>query len=134
MAAGSSLGGIVFPIMMERLILSVGFGWAMRSAAFLILALLIVSILTIRSRSPPTPHPLTRSILLQPFREVEMMLVVIGFMLVTFGVFVPVNYLVVDAIASGMSVDLSRYLVAILNAGRYVPTKCRFAFSTKRRA
>jgi MFS family permease len=38
-AAGSSLGGVLFPIIVSRMIDEVGFGWAMRTCAFLILGL-----------------------------------------------------------------------------------------------
>lgn len=40
-AAGSSIGGIILPIMIQRLLPQVGFGWAMRICAFLILFLLV---------------------------------------------------------------------------------------------
>jgi MFS family permease len=33
-ASGSSLGGVIFPIMVEWLVPQVGFGWAMRICAF----------------------------------------------------------------------------------------------------
>jgi len=41
MAAGSSLGGVIFPIMITHLLPLVGFGWSMRIAAFIILGLLV---------------------------------------------------------------------------------------------
>lgn len=51
-AAGSSLGGIIFPIMVQRMLPQVGFGWAMRTAAFLILFLLVSSVLLSPSYYP----------------------------------------------------------------------------------
>jgi hypothetical protein len=56
-AAGSSLEGVIFPIMVSRLMVEVGFGWAMRICAFLILGLLSVADLFIKSRIPPYPRP-----------------------------------------------------------------------------
>ncbi|AEO70605.1 33d094ba-845c-4e87-b8a7-bf7859a3c5bf [Thermothielavioides terrestris] len=117
MSIGSSIGGIIFPIMMNRLIDEVGFGWAMRIAAFMILFLLAISCLTIRSRVPPSPRPLSRDALAQPFRDVKMILLTVGFVLLTFGVFIPIDYLVVEAITEGMKPDLAQYLIAMLNAG-----------------
>ncbi|KAK3938756.1 putative monocarboxylate protein [Diplogelasinospora grovesii] len=118
MTSGSSIGGVVFPIMIQRLIPLVGFGWAMRAAAFLILALLLVANLTIRSRLPPAPHNLGPDALVQPFKDVEMMLLTFGFLLLTFGIFIPINFLVVEAVAAGgVSPDLAQYLIAIFNAG-----------------
>lgn len=119
MTSGSSVGGIVFPIMIERLIRSVGFGWALRAAAFLILGLLLVANLTIRSRLPPAPQNLGSDALIQPFKAVDMMLLVGGFVLLTFGIFIPINFLIVEGIATGgVSPDLAQYLIPILNAGR----------------
>ena len=43
MASGSSIGGIVLPIMIERLLPVYGFAWTMRLAAFVILGLLVFS-------------------------------------------------------------------------------------------
>ena len=49
LVTGSSLGGVIFPIMANRLITTVGYGWTMRACAFLILFLLIIAVLTVRS-------------------------------------------------------------------------------------
>lgn len=118
MTSGSSVGGIVFPIMIERLIRSVGFGWTLRAAAF-VLGLLLVANLTIRSRLPPAPQNLGSDALIQPFKAVDMILLVGGFVLLTFGIFIPINFLVVEGIATGgVSPDLAQYLIPILNAGR----------------
>ncbi|PQE29566.1 major facilitator superfamily transporter protein [Rutstroemia sp. NJR-2017a BBW] len=40
---GSSIGGVIFPILVSHLITEVGFGWAMRICAFLMLFLLIIA-------------------------------------------------------------------------------------------
>ena len=56
--------GVVFPIMFSRLVDHLGFGWAVRTMAFVCLVLLIISIFTLKSRFPPhsrkrnRPHPL----------------------------------------------------------------------------
>lgn len=47
--AGSSIGGVVFPQMVQHLMPSVGFGWAVRTCAFLIMGMLIFANLTITS-------------------------------------------------------------------------------------
>ncbi|CAI4215868.1 unnamed protein product [Parascedosporium putredinis] len=88
-ATGSSIGGVVFPIMVSRLIREVGYGWAMRICAFLILGLLVVANLTIRANHPPRPQRMTRTQLAKPFRETEY---------------------------AGMKENLVQYLLPILNA------------------
>ncbi|KAI3579677.1 major facilitator superfamily transporter [Fusarium oxysporum f. sp. albedinis] len=116
-STGSSLGGIIFPIMLNRLIRSVGYGWAMRTCAFMILLLLIIAVLTIRCRLPPHPHPITRSEMAQPFQEPEFRFLMAGMFFLTFGIYVPIDYLSVEAYAHGMDPSLAQYLVSILNAG-----------------
>jgi MFS family permease len=61
--SGSSLGGVCFPIMLSRLFDSVGFGWGVRAAAFLILGCMIVANLLVRSRLPPPGWTKGRQIL-----------------------------------------------------------------------
>jgi MFS family permease len=115
-ATGSSIGGVIFPIMVTRLIKQVGFGWAMRTCGFLLLALLIVANLTVRAYHPPRPSKITSADLARPFHEPEFVMLTIGFFLFTFGIYVPINYLPVQALATDMDVDLVEYLVPILNA------------------
>ena len=68
-AAGSSLGGVILPIMVVKLIPEVGFGWAMRICAFLILALVIFANLTVRSRIAPTRRPFSAMAFIRPLKE-----------------------------------------------------------------
>ena len=68
-AAGSSLGGVILPIMVVKLIPEVGFGWAMRICAFLILALMIFANLTVRSRIAPTKRPFSVIAFIRPLKE-----------------------------------------------------------------
>ena len=53
---GSATGGVIFPIILQRLIPAVGFGWAVRIIAFILLGCLTVSCLTIRTRLPLSGH------------------------------------------------------------------------------
>lgn len=125
MASGSSLGGVIFPIMVERLVVRVGFGWAMRAAAFLILALLIYANLTVKSRLPPSPKPWSLHEFVDPLKELPFFLVVTSSFLFFFGMFLPFNYIILYAEENGMSRRLASYLIPILNAvsvfGRTIP-------------
>lgn len=104
--------------MISKLIRILGFPWTMRICALMILFLLIVANLTVRSRLPPNPRKLSKESLMRPFYESKTMLLIAGFFTLTFGIFVPMNYLVTAAMADGMGRNLAEYLVAILNAGR----------------
>ena len=121
-STGSSLGGVIFPIMVNRLIHSVGYGWAMRACAFMILGLLVVANLTVHSRFHAHPHfkpSPTMSIaqMFAPAKEPGFALLLAGMFFLTFGIFVPITYIPVGALATGhFSQDLAQYLVSILNA------------------
>jgi MFS family permease len=124
-SAGSSLGGVIFPIMIDHLITDVGFAWAIRIAAFLILAMLIFGNLTVRSRIRPYPKGLQLVDYVKPLRERVYLLTSIGSFLFYLGMFLPIDYIQVQATAYGMGLDLGNYLIPILNAaslfGRIFP-------------
>lgn len=115
--SGSSVGGVVLPVLIAQLVPRVGFPWALRAAAFLVLALLLFANVTVRARLPPRPRPLTREVLLRPFGEVKLVLVNAGFLLMTLGVFIPINYMAVESRRHGLADALGHYLVATMNAG-----------------
>jgi MFS family permease len=68
--AGSSIGGIVMPIMVEQLIKKAGFGWAMRGVAFLILFLLVIGNFTLKARLPPNRKQFRAMAFVTPFNLV----------------------------------------------------------------
>ncbi|KAF5004924.1 hypothetical protein FDECE_8595 [Fusarium decemcellulare] len=116
-STGSSVGGIIFPIMVSRMIERVGFPWAMRTCAFVVLVLLVIANLTVRNRIPPHPQKTTVQSLWQPFKETEFTTITIGTGILTYGIFIPINYLPAQAFDMGMDPKLTEYVLAILNAG-----------------
>ncbi|KAI1184911.1 major facilitator superfamily domain-containing protein [Nemania serpens] len=117
MVTGSSLGGVVFPIMISRLIDSIGYPWAIRSAGFLILGLQIISILTVRSRTKSAPKKMPTGRLAAPFKEFPFVLLLVGIFVLTYGIFIPIVYLAVQAFQEAHTTEqMAQYLVAIFNA------------------
>ncbi|KAI4091805.1 MAG: hypothetical protein LQ344_003909 [Seirophora lacunosa] len=125
MAAGSSLGGVILPIMVNQIIARSGFPWAMRGVAFLLLGLLIYANLTVRSRLPPSPKPWSFMEFVYPFRDPPYFFVVFASFLFFFGMFLPFTFIILSAEHDGMSRRLADYLIPILNAvsifGRTIP-------------
>lgn len=120
MVSGSSLGGVCLPIMMDRMIKSVGFPWMMRTMAFMFLVLLTIACLTVRSRLPPRRQPFVLMDYIKVLKDVKLSLTSLSFFLYAVGMFVPFNYVLLQAKAAGMSPGLVTYLLTILNAARYV--------------
>ncbi|KAB5566226.1 major facilitator superfamily transporter [Coniochaeta sp. 2T2.1] len=122
---GSSIGGVILPIMLIKLIPQVGFGWAIRICAFLILALLIWANLAVRSRIPPTRRPFQLMAFVKPLTELPFALLTAAIFFFYWGMFIPMTFIVVEARTQGMSDHLANYLVPILNGasiiGRTVP-------------
>ncbi|KAK3361577.1 major facilitator superfamily domain-containing protein [Lasiosphaeria ovina] len=117
MATGSSVGGVVFPIMISRMIKLNGYPWALRTAAFLILGLQIVACLTVRSRTKPVPKKLPAGRLAAPFTESGFAVLLFGIFVLTFGMYIPIDYLPSQGYNEAhMTEEMSQYLVAILNA------------------
>jgi MFS family permease len=118
MVSGSSLGGVVLPIMVQHLVVSIGFGWAIRSTTFLFLGLLVFGNLAIKSRLPTTKRTVKLTDFINPFTEVPFSLLVVGAFIIYLGGFLPFNYIIVQAQEQGMSENLASYLVSIINAAR----------------
>ncbi|KAH8906661.1 MFS general substrate transporter [Coniochaeta sp. PMI_546] len=116
LSTGSSIGGIIFPIMITRLIKQVGYGWAMRSGAFMILGLLIIANLTVTCRHKPRPTALSKEQMSKPFRERGFLILLAGLFVLNFGIFIPIDYLQIQGLEAGMRPQLAQYLIAILNA------------------
>ncbi|KAF2202891.1 MFS general substrate transporter [Delitschia confertaspora ATCC 74209] len=125
MAAGSGLGGIIFPIMVSHLIPEVGYAWTMRISGFLILGLLTVALLTVRSRLPPRRRDFKLAHFLEPFKDRRWTFLAGASFLFFMGMFIPINFIEVQSLANGMSQKMASYLIPILNAtsifGRIVP-------------
>lgn len=116
-AAGGSVGGIIFPLALQKLFVSLGWGWALRIQGFMFLILLVVANVLIRSRLPPRPG----SSIMPDFkilRQPSLALVTAGTYFMEWGLFTPIAYLTLYAVKSGaFSNSFAFQIVAIFNAG-----------------
>jgi MFS family permease len=75
-AAGGATGGIIFPLIGQQLLPRVGFGWTVRTMAFVVLFNTVIILLTARVRLPPRgTGPIVE---LTAFREPSYLLFCIG--------------------------------------------------------
>jgi MFS family permease len=134
-STGSPLGGIIFPIVLNNLIPSIGFGWAQRVCGFLSLALLLPAAVLLRPTSMRRKNSL---FLLDAFAKpayylqviipvfsllvtmTNMCLQVTGLFMVVFGLWTPYFYIATYGIEHGMSAKLANYLFAFINVGSFV--------------
>ncbi|KAL0958737.1 hypothetical protein HGRIS_014065 [Hohenbuehelia grisea] len=142
--AGSSVGGVFYPILLNNLFVNLGFGWGVRTVAFINFALLLLANFFIKRRHAhyelPASIGLKRVLLDWPF-----MLFVAGAWLVLWGLFFPcklrhdlvnkhfvtlfrvssVFYLQFYAARHHVKLSLVKYSLTIMNAasilGRILP-------------
>lgn len=124
-AAGGSLGGVIFPLALQRLLPSVGFAWATRVIGFIDVFCCIVLCILIRSRLPPKPG---QSVMpdFRIFSQLSYLLLTIGIFAMEWALFIPITYLTTFAASTGaFSPAFAYQLIAIFNAGscigRWVP-------------
>ncbi|KAI1097254.1 MFS general substrate transporter [Jackrogersella minutella] len=125
MVSGSSLGGVVLPIMMNHLIPEIGFPWTMRILGFMFLALCGFACFTVKSRLPPRKKPFNVMDYVRPLREPAFLCIVLAAFFFFWGMFLPFNYIELQAKQQGISADIIPYLLPIINAvsipGRILP-------------
>ncbi|KAL4954125.1 major facilitator superfamily domain-containing protein [Aspergillus filifer] len=122
--SGSSLGGIIYPIVLHRLIEPLGFGWAVRIIGFIALGTLSLPVVIMKQRVKP---PKARALVdLTAFTDMPYMTLVLAGFFAFMGLFVLFFYISYVASARQLtSPDMAFYLVPILNAascfGRTIP-------------
>lgn len=116
-----SVGGVIFPLMLQRLFPMVGFAWATRIIGFIVLLLLGITNLLVRSRLPRKPMASFRSVTpdLSVFKDLPFAFVTLGIFLMEWGIFVPLTYITTYAVSYGHSASFSFQILAILNAGSF---------------
>lgn len=123
-AAGSSLGGVIYPIVFHRLQPTIGFAWATRVIGFIMLSTLIVSNCVMKVRVLPAGR---RKILdLPAFKEPQYALFVFGAFVIFMGLYAPFFYVETYAMQYSITSDnLAFYTLAIINTasvfGRIIP-------------
>ncbi|KAJ5771157.1 uncharacterized protein N7511_003208 [Penicillium nucicola] len=122
--SGSSIGGVVIPIALSKMLnsTSLGFGWSVRIIGFIITPLLAFACITVKSRLPPRK---TSFFIPSVFKTPKFSLLVAAIFFMFLGLFTPLFYMPTYAVSRGMDVTLASYLLAILNAastfGRVIP-------------
>lgn len=122
-ATGSSMGGLIYPVVLRRLIIQIGFPWAVRVMAFIMLGTLLISIAVMKPRLPPRKSgPLINvEALKDPVFATWLLAVFFTFI----GLYIPFFYVENYALNLGISPDLAFYMLIIMNAasipGRIFP-------------
>ncbi|KAM0722894.1 hypothetical protein Q7P37_001092 [Cladosporium fusiforme] len=125
---GSSMGGIIFPLVFNAVLAQSGFAWATRTLGLIVLFLVAIANLLLRGRLPKS-HISARTLLpdLRIFADGTGCLAfcTAGLFFMELALFVPLAYLTSYSVAHGISESFSYQLIAIFNAasvlGRALP-------------
>lgn len=116
LATGSSLGGIIIPVMLQRLLPKVGFGWTTRIIGFMVLGIAIYPAVFLKSRVPPRKSG--------PLIDIEtitndpaFMFFTIGCMFSFIGLYVPIFYIESWSLKNDIKPVIEQNIVSILCAG-----------------
>ncbi|KAL2021640.1 hypothetical protein VTK56DRAFT_6993 [Thermocarpiscus australiensis] len=116
-SVGSPIAGAVFPIMFSRLQPTIGFGWATRAIAFILLGTSAIPIAFMKTRIPPTGK--ARSFIdKSALRDAPYLLFTTGGFFAFLTLYVPFFYISLFATAHQTTPEsFAPYLVTLLNVG-----------------
>jgi MFS family permease len=115
-SSGSSLGGVIYPIVLYRLLSQGGFPWAVRSLAFIALAtfLLPLAVMRVRVRVPKPRAVVDWT----AFRDAPFMVFTVSVLIVFIGNAVLIFYVSFYPANKGFTNEsMAFYMAAIFNAG-----------------
>jgi len=97
---GSSIGGVIFPIALSRMLnnLKLGFGWSVRVCGLLILAILLPTCIAIKARLPSRK---SQFLLPRAFLELTYPTLVICTFPLFLGMFTPLFFMPIYAVLKG---------------------------------
>ncbi|KAF2099281.1 monocarboxylate permease-like protein, mch4 [Rhizodiscina lignyota] len=115
-SSGSSLGGVIYPIVLYRLISRIGFPWAVRCIGFIALATFMVPLAALRMRvRVPKPRAIVDW---SAFRDAPFMLFTLGVLVCFIGQTALLFYISFYPADRGFTdTSLAFYTAAIFNAG-----------------
>ncbi|KAJ6094959.1 MFS general substrate transporter [Penicillium canescens] len=115
-AAGSGLGGILYPVIFHKLSNRIGYGWTVRAIGLVILVTLLIPLAVFRVRVMPASK--RKSMDLSAFKELAYTFFVLGGLLTFISLNIPFFYIQSYAINKGIPADgMSFYLLSIITTG-----------------
>ncbi|KAI0379434.1 major facilitator superfamily domain-containing protein [Hypomontagnella monticulosa] len=124
-SSGSGVGGVILPIMFDRLTGPLGFPWTVRIIGFMVLGMQIIAIFTVRSRLGRNPRAVKLAQFVQPLRDKVFITNSLACLFGMLGMLIPFDFLKTSAEVSGVPSNLTIYILPIVNAtsvlGRIFP-------------
>ena len=122
--SGSSIGGVVLPLALSKMLnsSSLGFAWSVRIIGFVTVPLLAFACIVVKSRLPPRT---TTFFIGAALKDTRYILLIASLFTMLLGMFTPLFFIPTYAVTRGVNADLASNLLAIINAastfGRIIP-------------
>ncbi|KAF7329004.1 Riboflavin transporter MCH5 [Mycena venus] len=116
---GASIGGIIFPIMLNNLLFRHGFAVGVRATAALISGLLLLANLLMSPRYPKN-QPVSKTSLRSTLTDLPYMTFVISGIFIMLGLFYPIFYLQLYAMKQGIPEEIAFDTITLINTGGVV--------------
>jgi len=113
--SGSSLGAVIFPILINNLIGKIGFAKTVRASAYIVLGCLVLGNAIMRTAYDKSPAGKAKPDIKAFFKEPVYLLSGLGALVSLFGFYFPLIYLQLYAVEHGIDKTLAFYSIAILN-------------------
>lgn len=121
---GGAVGGLVFPLAMNKMMPELGYGWTIRIIGFIILGLVIGSVLTLRTRLPLNKKA-GAAVDFKSLKDPRFAFTCLGTYMLQWGIFIPLNYITTYALSHGVNETLAYQILPFLAAasifGRSLP-------------
>ncbi|KAI1261262.1 MFS general substrate transporter [Xylariaceae sp. FL1019] len=124
---GSSLAGIIYPLLFQTLQPRIGFPWAVRIQGFIILFMCIFAVVVARPRYGPKKRKFRELFKMAKLSDKQYMVYCVGIFFNNLGLFNPTFYILsYTELHGGAGHAVTKYLLSILNGssifGRLVPS------------
>ena len=112
-AAGSSVGAVIYPITLEKLIPQIGFGWSVRVVALIQLVTLAIPVIVMKSHLPP--RKVGALVDFRAFLQPSYTLYTAGTFLAFWGLYTPFFYAPAYAATVDTPSNLAPYVLSMMN-------------------
>ncbi|KAJ6475589.1 MFS general substrate transporter [Mycena sanguinolenta] len=117
-ASGSSFGGVMYPILLQRLFQLVGFGWGVRISGLLSSVMCGIAVLTVTSASLKKQRATCQ--LSETLTDSRFLLLAAGSSFVALGLFIPFFYIVDYGNHLAIPAQMTFIVLAVMNTGGVV--------------
>ncbi|KAI1848667.1 hypothetical protein JX266_005526 [Neoarthrinium moseri] len=118
-ATAGSVGGIIFPLLLQGLLPKLGFAWTTRIIGLILLGLSVPANLLLRTRLPPSDKLVSVIPDWSLFKDLKFSLSCAGVWFLEWGIFVPLTFVVSYAADYGQDATSAYILLVYLNVGSF---------------